>query len=664
MSGIFGMVYEDQNSERPGPLLEAMGRAMSHLPWHRSESTAFAGTGAGLGRVLTGLVNPEPQPVFSEDHQVALVMAGEFYHQGALRLELAGKGILLQDGGDAGLALQLYLERGPSFVAAVEGLFAIAIWDRQCGCLYLLNDRFGFSPLYYARQNGAFLFSSEMKGILAEAGFPRRLNWTAVAEMLRFQQLLGEKTFFEDITLLPPAAVLRVDCSSLQIYRRTYWDWRSLRIGATRPIDDREVFEESERLLRRSVEARLERAARPGIYLSGGLDSRALLAMAAVPTPKLCQSEVQLWLRRWLRETRPRDRRVRTLTYGRRESRDAHLAQRIARLAGMEHTLLELPDGGWVKEVVDLHLELVEGTHNWVHVHGLSFLPEVRDLIDVNLFGTGGGMVMSTAFVEPGIVGAPDEEAFLQGMFQLYTQKHAWPGLTSAEEQRLYSERLRGQMTGLALESLRLELAGFEHADFRLRNLFFNILNHDRSLVFNHVGMSSAFIDGRLPFYDYRLVDWLAALPLELKADKRIHKELLRRSLPGLAWIPYDKDNRLPTRNPALRRMHAGYLRLLKLLGSYSRPTLYADYENYLRGELRDWAESLLFDERTLARGLFRPEAVRSLFDRHLSGHELWTIGKIAPLITLEMLLRRFFDEASDPSPARSDLLLARMVNG
>jgi len=74
------------------------------------------------------------------------------------------------------------------------------------------------------------------------------------------------------------------------------------------------------------------------------------------------------------------------------------------------------------------------------------------------------------------------------------------------------------------------------------------------------------------------------------------------------------------------------------------RATLYADYENYLRNELRSWAEGILFDNRTLERGIFNPEFLRSIWDRHLSGRELHTIGKIAPIMTYEMMLRRFYD--------------------
>ena len=183
----------------------------------------------------------------------------------------------------------------------------------------------------------------------------------------------------------------------------------------------------------------------------------------------------------------------------------------------------------------------------------------------------------------------------------------------------------------------------------RLRTLFFNLWNHDRRLIMNFIHFNSTHFENRCPYCDYRLVEWLATLPYERKKDKRIHGLLLSRTFPALALIPYDKTDRLPTPHRVVRNAHAAYAWTASALGQRlhlgrPRPTLYADYEHYLRHELRGWAEAILFDPRTLGRGLFRPEALRSLMDRHLAGHEEWTIGKLAPLMTLEMTLRRFYD--------------------
>jgi asparagine synthase (glutamine-hydrolysing) len=219
--------------------------------------------------------------------------------------------------------------------------------------------------------------------------------------------------------------------------------------------------------------------------------------------------------------------------------------------------------------------------------------------------------------------------------------------LTEAEAQTLYSDQYRDSLRGLALRSIRREIDSFSHPDNQLRSLFFNLTNCDRRLYFNFVIFKGSHFENRCPFYDYSLVEWLAGLPLKQKINKKLHRSILSRRAPRLALIPYDKDYRLPVTNQFLREAHAIYTRVLNKLGPVRwKPTLYADYENYLRCELRDWAEDILFDKRTLGRKIFRPEALRSLMDRHLAGHEEWTIGKIAPIITFEMMLRRYFDES------------------
>jgi asparagine synthase (glutamine-hydrolysing) len=139
-------------------------------------------------------------------------------------------------------------------------------------------------------------------------------------------------------------------------------------------------------------------------------------------------------------------------------------------------------------------------------------------------------------------------------------------------------------------------------------------------------------------------------LPFELGYDRRLQRAIIAGEMPALARVPYDADE-LPLTSRNHRRTIAHITKKLKSgFHQYvapifpSRPTLYADYEEWLRTDLHPWAEGILFDERTLGRDIFRPEALRSLMDRHLSGQEEWTIGKIAPIITFEMMLREFYD--------------------
>ena len=140
------------------------------------------------------------------------------------------------------------------------------------------------------------------------------------------------------------------------------------------------------------------------------------------------------------------------------------------------------------------------------------------------------------------------------------------------------------------------------------------------------------------------------SLLFELGYDRRLQKAIIAKEMPHLARIPYDANelpitNRRKTRTIAhvKEKLKSGFHKYIAPIFP-PRPTLYADYEEWLRTDLRSWAEAILFDERTLSRGIFRPEAPSSILARHLAGYEQWTIGKIAPIITFEMMLRYLCD--------------------
>jgi asparagine synthase (glutamine-hydrolysing) len=159
-------------------------------------------------------------------------------------------------------------------------------------------------------------------------------------------------------------------------------------------------------------------------------------------------------------------------------------------------------------------------------------------------------------------------------------------------------------------------------------------------------------IEVRYPFLDYAFFDFVCSLPPEIRlgSGERLYRELLSRDLPELTRIPIDKDECLPTNRRWVRAAHAAGQRVKRAINRHVHPvfpqreTLYADYEGYLRTDLREWAQDLLFGPRSLERGIFSRQYVESIWKRHQSGRELHTIGKIAPLMSYEMMLRRLYD--------------------
>ena len=612
MSGIFGIVDPKKRSDLLS-VINSMSVAMSHREWFVAESFVDEEANVALGRMGIGIFNRRPQPVWNASRTIALVLAGEFYNKNT------------ETQSDEEYALALYESKGKDFAAHLNGAFIVGIYDKRKNLVLITNDRFGLYPLYYTFHNGRLIFAPEMKGILCDPVFPKKIDLTALAQYVRFQHLLGERTFLEDIQMLPGASILNMDLSTGFYSLTSYWSFND--IPYYPGVKFEEAVEETGKLFRCAIRRLSGDSYRPGVYLSGGMDSRSILGMI---------------------DRRP----VVSLTYGVRNCRDVYYARRIARVVGSNHHWFDLPDGKWVEEYADFHLELTEGFHSWIHAHGMSTLPQARELMDVNLTGWNGGAIMGLPrLIEPLQVSAVDDMAFIARVFDKTCQEYTWPSITESEENFLYCDSLRKQMQGLAFDSFRTELSRYLGYRPDVRGEYYYNNEHGRRLTQNFVIFTRSHIEVRAPFYDYDLFDFLYSLPAQIRKDRKLYRHMVQREMPKLTNIPYDHDEFLPTTRQVVREIHSTAIKIKRRINRHvghmfpERQTLYADYENYLRHELREWAESILFDRRTTERGIFDPSFLRTLMQRHLSDLEEWTIGKIAPLMTYEMMLRRYVDQ-------------------
>ena len=620
MSGVFA--YASRSSrELPLAVAQRMGATLRHQP-HLRVDVAAAGPMVALGRIGLGLINPTPRPARSGDGQVQLCLSGEFYHQSAARAKLGVTG-------DADLALATYLRDGPEGLTAIDGAFAMIVWDARADELLVVNDRYGLYPHYYAHTSGGFVLGPEIKSVVSAPGVPRRLDRTALAQYVRFQQLLGQRTWLEAVSLLPPASLARYRVTDDQLTITRYWDWD--RIALQPSVSPDEAADECGRLLQRAVDAMSGPPLRRGVYLSGGLDSRTILGL--------------------LKDRGP----VTTVTYGAPECRDVVYAAELARRAGSQHRWYPLTDGRWVLDHAKLHLALTEGMHSWMHAHGLSTLADARTMIDVNLSGWDGGTILGGYLddYEPDRAyrHAPSEPDLVQRLYDAFCRSLTWPGLREAEAHTLFSGRDGSEMPRLAFESFRDELGRTRHYSADRRADYFYVQQHVLRSTVNQIVFSRAAFEVRCPFFDYDFLSFVYSLPEPIRATPALHRAVITRRLPHLARVPHERNDRLPHESRLLRYSHAllqrGKNRIHRhLLPVFPpRPRLYADYEQYLRTDLRAWAEDILFAPRTADRGLFDQTAVRALWARHQRGDELWTIGKIAPLITIELVVRALLDE-------------------
>ncbi len=624
MSGIFGVLDSKQNSPI-GPLIAQMGAVMSYRAWYIIETHRDEKVGVGLGRIGIGIFNQEQQPICSEDGKLMVFLSGELYGASTLRRDLKAKGYTFRDNSDLELILRLYQAKGDQFIHDLEGVFLLAIWNCSRQEVLIANDRFGLCPLLFAHYNGKLIFAPEMKGILCDPDFHKELDLIALAEYVRFQHLLGDKTFFEGLKLLPNASMLRYNIRTDSLAIQPYWDFSQIPpLPATLTFED--AVEEAGRLFKTAIDKLTVGPYRLGVYLSAGLDSRVILGLIS-------------------RDLFP----ITTITFGQQGCRDVIYAQRIAAKVGTKHHYFEFLDGRWVEDFSDFHLELTEGFHSWIHAHGISILDQVRSLIDINLTGFG-GEESAIDWGDQALLQAPDDIAFSSRLFYLLCQETTWPSINEAEEKFLFSPKISAQMCGLAFDSFCSELAKYDYLPYAQRAAYFALCNPTRRLFQYFTVFHRSHFEQRFPFYDYPYFEFVYALPPEMLFKRKLRRAIILEMMPHLAYVPYDKDN-LPITGSKLSRTAAKLIQKSKSFANRYVPsvfpeytTLYADYENWLRNELQEWGKNILLGDWTLQRGIFNPEFLRSLWRRHQSGLEVHTIGKIAPIITLEMMMRRFFD--------------------
>lgn len=613
MGGVFGIADPQHHLHIAGEA-GRMSRTLARFPWYQIESYVDQDHNVAIGRVGIGIFNAAPQPVWNADHTVALVMAGEISPTAA-------------DNGLQGMsceyqALSLYEKYQEDFIHQLEGAFVIAIYDRQRQLILVCNDRFGLYPTYYAVHHGRLVFAPEMQAVLQQPGVDQSLDLVALAEYIRFQTLLGDKTFFEGIKLLPNASTLRFWLKNGRLAIEPYWDFAQIP-ELPRSLNFKDAAEEYARLLKASVDKNAAGEYRLGVYLSGGLDSRVILGMLD-------------------RSRNP----VTTISFGLRNSRDVHYAHRIAQIAGSDHHYFEFTDGRWVQEYAGLHLDLTEGFHSWIHSHGISILPQARSLIDIDLTGFGGAQ-MAIDWNDPALLYATDELSFATRLHDLLSQKTTWPSINDVEERVLFAPKIAKKIVGLSFDSLRQELKKYEHLSYLQRARYFGFCNPDRRLYLYYTVFHRSHIELRFPFLDYRYFEFVYALPPEMLYHRRLRREVIARYVPALRTVPYSADN-LPIARTAAgqyfdkfmeKSRHLIHQRFQFLFHEYT--TLYADYENWLRQELKEWGWQTLLGEKMLQKDLFQPEMLTSLWMRHQSGLEEWTIGKLAPIMTYQMLLNK-----------------------
>jgi asparagine synthase (glutamine-hydrolysing) len=237
----------------------------------------------GLGNRRLSIVDLTPagrNPMPNEDGRVWITFNGEIYNHGMLRRGLEAAGHLYRSRTDTETIIHLYEEKGLSFVNELEGDFAIALWDEDAGLMVLARDRVGVKPLYYTVSGGRLIFASEIKAILEHPSVTPDIDETALYHYLTFMTTPAPQTLFAGIQKLPAGCLLKCDARG-EVKIERYWDAIPGKLESFAENDEPAIAYELRRLLRQSIEKRMMSDVPFGVFLSGGIDSTANVALMA-----------------------------------------------------------------------------------------------------------------------------------------------------------------------------------------------------------------------------------------------------------------------------------------------------------------------------------------------------------------------------------------------
>jgi asparagine synthase (glutamine-hydrolysing) len=572
----------------------------------------------GLGRISLGFVNPEPQPIWNEGQSLCIMMEGELFDYGDQKQNLIDRGHQFRIGNDAEFVLHLYEEYGEDFAVMLNGAFVAAIWDKTKRKLIIANDRLGLYPLYYSSHNGAVLFASGVRSILVDPTLPRDIDPTAIAQFLTFDHVLDDRTFLEAVRLLPQASLLIYQDGHFSIKR--YWDIQYPDIYPLRSEFD--YMDEFLALMRQAVARQSPKGIPVGLLLSGGLDSRLLLAYL------VGEHEA-----------------IHSFTWGIPNCDDARFAAQLAKRAGSQHHFFELkPD--WLLGKANEAVRITDGMGNIINMHALATLDEEAQFAKVIYKGFLGDAMFGFGLRHQ-FWAKYDEATRPKAHFQVHTDQGVIT-FTPREQDEYFTDAFKSRVKNSVAESY---IAGMDDSRSELlasQRLYFDYRQRVPRMTIKGVEVVRSQAIVRLPFCDNDLVDFSIKAPPGLLYERRLMIDAFIREFPKLAQIPVAAtgfplmhcSRDVLARAQHLIKWHLQSTRFKDLAGPLRRP--YKDYDRWFRSDLRGWVEETLLNPTALQRGYLKPECIRLVVGNHMAGQNL--SGKLGALLSIELWHRQFID--------------------
>ncbi|HET8700566.1 MAG TPA: XrtA/PEP-CTERM system amidotransferase [Nitrococcus sp.] len=547
MCGIVGIFHYRSTDAVDRDLLHRM----NELLYHRGpdDGGLYVERSVGLGHRRLSIIDLSGghQPLFNEDGSVAVVFNGEIYNYKALAAELAARGHCFRTHTDTEVIVHGWEEWGAACVERFRGMFAFAVWDSNRHTLFLARDRIGIKPLYYAvLPDGRLVFGSELKALLAHPGLPRVIVPEAVEEFFAYGYIPEPRTLYRHAFKLPPGHTLTIRASCPLGEPVEYWD---LRFGDSRAIRGRAAADELRERLRDAVGSHLIADVPVGAFLSGGVDSSAVVAMMAkenqapVHTASISFGEAEFDESRYASEVARRyatDHRVRQLNPD-----DFSLVERLAGLYDEPFADSSAMPTYRVCELARQDVKVVLSGDGGDETFGgyrryLWYLREerVRGLLPLSLrrplFGLLGRLYPKLDWAPRVLRAKATLQALAQDPVEGYF--HSVSVVNAAQARLLFTREFRQALNGYrAIEVLRRHARQAPaHSLSRIQYLDFKTyLPGDILTKVDRASMAHA-LEVRVPILDHEFVEWAARLPPQLKIRRGEGKYLFKKALQPL----------------------------------------------------------------------------------------------------------------------------------
>ncbi len=631
ISGIFRFDESSPSTDINEGLLVRMRDTLQHRGPDDAGLWIAPDRRAGLGHrrlSIVDLTGAGRQPMSNEEGNLWISFNGEIYNHLELRRPLEERGHRYRSATDTETILHLYEEEGEKTLDRLDGMFAIALYDDRRKELLLARDRIGIKPLYYALLPGRILFASEIKAILAHPAVTPAIDFEAFLDYLTFISTPAPSTLFAGIRKLRPGTCLRIDTRG-EVRERTYWD--AIVPGSLEGVHEDEIASEILRLLEASVKKRMMSDVPFGVYLSGGVDSSANVALMS----------------------RLMDRPVTTFCVGFEGQpgyNELDEARAVARHFGCDHHEVILSARDLQDTVPDLIHHQDEPIADWVCVplyhlarvtkRSGTTVVQVGEGSDEQFFGYPG--YLSVYHRERGF-GASLRRLPLPLRRALHGSAAAlakvldrggdrldllrcaaseetsfWGGAIAFrgdEKRELLSESARRRCDGF--DSYRIVAAFWDRisrakpeSDFGERMVYLELKQRLAELLLMRVDKMTmaAGVEARVPFLDYRLVEYTMRIPTELKIKGGVPKYLLKKALKGI----------LP--EAVLHRRKQGFG---------------APVSEWFAGELYRFAEDAILSSRIRELDLLDYDVVRRMLEEHRAGKReraflLWNLFNLS----------------------------------